>query len=172
MLYVHAPISHVMQRSNSAPLSAFDCTGQYASLTRQAQACRWQVMFCSCILCCSASVVTVYFRCSKKHVALAGHSASAHPPYGPPTHSSKLADMAAAPMSTIRQALDSCLLIDNEDFCNQNPLTEPVQSPHRRNILAMQLYLRLFLLAASKGRFPTPVSHACLFNIWCLSRTG
>lgn len=59
--------------------------------------------------------------------------------------------MAAAPMSTVRQALETYLLQHNNDFWDENEMTEPKQDAGRRNIQAMQLYLRLYLLVASNG---------------------
>lgn len=59
--------------------------------------------------------------------------------------------MAAAPMSTVRQALETCLLQHNSDFSDENEMTEPKQDAGCRNIQAMQIYLRLYLLVASNG---------------------
>ena len=54
-------------------------------------------------------------------------------------------------MATVRRALDARLLQDNNDFWDKNPMTKAVQDVGRRNQQAMQVYLRLFLLAASNG---------------------
>lgn len=60
-------------------------------------------------------------------------------------------------MSTIRQTLDGTLLQVNSDFWDLNPLDSknPVQDMGRRTQIAMQVYLRLWLLVASRGKSVT-----------------
>lgn len=60
-------------------------------------------------------------------------------------------DMVPASMSTVRRTLDGALLQVNEAFCDEHPLNGKAQSHDRRVKLAMQIYLRLWLLIASKG---------------------
>ena len=57
-------------------------------------------------------------------------------------------------MPTVRRVLEACLLQDNDDFWVQNPpdLKNCVPDAGRRNQQAMQVYLRLYMLVASKGQ--------------------
>lgn len=106
----------------------------------------------------SIVVLTLYsfapYRCSEQQVAAAATTSPAHPLSTSPSHSrlpSGPADMTPASMATVRRALDAALLQDNNDFWDKNPMTKAVQDVGRRNQQAMQVYLRLFLLAASNG---------------------
>ena len=95
--------------------------------------------------------------------------------FATPLSTSKLADSPAsttvAPMSVVRQALEAVLLQDNDDFWVQNPpdLTNCVPDAGRRNQQAMQVYLRLYILVASKGQAHVACPACPFMYVVCLS---
>ena len=119
-------------------------------------------------------MVNCYFRCSEVQVAAATIMISAAS-FATPLNTSKSADSPAsttvAPMSIVRQALEAALLQDNDDFWVQNPpdLTNCVPDAGRRNQQAMQVYLRLYILIASKGQANVAFPACSFIYVVCLS---
>lgn len=121
-----------------------------------------------------AEMVNRVSRCSEVQVAAATVTSPAASLLTP-LNTSKVADSPAsttvAPMSVVRQALEAALLQDNDEFWVQNPpdLTNCVPDAGRRNQQAMQVYLRLYILVASKGQANVAFPACPFIYVVCLS---